>query len=160
MLLKHEFLWRKKDSGDKSRNGEDTKKIRENNSNSLSDEIFEYDINSPECAKIFSNHLKQIESDAKKLFELGSRKTPALEFLSNKIPDLKLCNFMIRRLLHRCNLPHIHVEYCKIFEKSFFYYMRKVKMFRLKLQTHCNISLTNLMKWKKKIRRKMKRYLN
>ena len=54
----------------KSRNGKDTKKIRENSSTSLSDEIFEGASNSQGCAKIISSCLKQIESDMKKLFEL------------------------------------------------------------------------------------------
>ena len=46
---------KKRDLSDKSRNGEDTKKIRENSANSLSDlpEVFEDGLASPDCAKIF-----------------------------------------------------------------------------------------------------------
>ena len=62
--------FRARDLSGKSRNGKDTKKIRENSSTSLSDETFEGASNSQGCAKIISSCLKQIESDVKKLFEL------------------------------------------------------------------------------------------
>ena len=62
--------FRARDLSGKSRNAKDTKKIRENSSTSLSDEIFEDASNSQGSAKIISSCLKQIESDVKKLFEL------------------------------------------------------------------------------------------
>ena len=62
--------FRARDLSGKSRNGKDTKKIREKRSTSLSDEIFEDVSNSQGCAKIICSCLKQIGSDVKKLFEL------------------------------------------------------------------------------------------
>lgn len=93
---------KKRDLSDKSRNGEDTKKIRENSTNSLSDlsdEIFEDGLNSPECAKIFFNCLKRIETDVKKLFELQAeskdaqiKATQSLQYLSNKLDEIEVEN--------------------------------------------------------------------
>ena len=78
---------KKWDLSDKSRNGEDTKKIRENSANSLSDlpdEVFEDGLASPDCAKIFFNCLKRIESDVKKLFEIKQKvKTLKLKWQSH-----------------------------------------------------------------------------
>ena len=59
---------KKRDLSDKSRNREDTKKIRESSANYLSDlpdEVFEDGLASPDCAKIFFNCLKRKESDVK-----------------------------------------------------------------------------------------------
>lgn len=93
---------KKRDLSDKSRDGEDTKKIRENSTNSLSDlsdEIFEDGLNSPECAKIFFNCLKRIETDVKKLFELQAeskdaqiKATQSLQYLSNKLDEIEVEN--------------------------------------------------------------------
>ena len=93
---------KKRDLSDKSRNGEDTKKVRENSANSLSDlpdEIFEDGLNSPECAKIFFNCLKRIESDVKKLFEVQAESkqaqikvTESLQSLSDKLDEIEAEN--------------------------------------------------------------------
>ena len=81
---------------DKSRNGENTKNIRENSLNSLSNKIFADGLSSPECAKIFFNCLKQMESDVKKLFELHetsknakTKVTESLEHLPENENDME-----------------------------------------------------------------------
>ena len=93
---------KKRDLSDKSRNGEDTKKIRENSANSLSDlpdEVFEDGLASPDCAKIFFNCLKRIESDVKKLFEIQAESkdaqikvTESLQNLSDKLDEIEAEN--------------------------------------------------------------------
>ena len=93
---------KKRDLSDKSRNGEDAKKIRENSANSLSDlpdEVFEDGLASPDCAKIFFNCLKRIESDVKKLFEIQAESkdaqikvTESLQNLSDKLDEIEAEN--------------------------------------------------------------------
>ena len=93
---------KKRDLSNKSRNGEDTKKIRENSANSLSDlpdEVFEDGLASPDCAKIFFNCLKRIESDVKKLFEIQAESkdaqikvTESLQNLSDKLDEIEAEN--------------------------------------------------------------------
>ena len=87
---------------DKSRNREDTKKIRENSANSLSDlpdEVFEDGLALPDCATIFFNYLKRIESDLKKLFEIQAESkdaqikvTESLQNLSDKLDETEAEN--------------------------------------------------------------------
>ena len=52
---------------DKSRNGGDTKKVKETAKStfSLSDEVFSDGLNSSECAKILLNCLRNIENQLK-----------------------------------------------------------------------------------------------
>ena len=65
------FFERKKGYlSEKSRNGQNTEKIRSNSSSSLSDETFQDGLHSQDCSKIICNCLKQIEGNVKKLFEL------------------------------------------------------------------------------------------
>ena len=63
---------KKRNFSDKSRNGEDNKKHRENSdsSSSLPDDVFSDGFNSPECAKILINCVKSIELQVKELFVL------------------------------------------------------------------------------------------
>ena len=65
LLLKYELFLESKKRGlsDKSQNGEDSKKQRENNvsASSLPNAVFGDRYNSPECAKILVNFLKSIE---------------------------------------------------------------------------------------------------
>ena len=65
LLLKYELFLESKKRGlsDKSQNGEDSKKQRENNvsASSLPNTVFGDRYNSPECAKILVNFLKSIE---------------------------------------------------------------------------------------------------
>ena len=70
---------KKRDLSDKSRNGEDAKKVRENAESigSLSDEVFSDGLNSPECAKILVNCLRNIENQVKKLYFKRRNKKPA-----------------------------------------------------------------------------------
>ena len=62
----------KRDLSDKSRNGEDSKKHRENSdsASSLPDDVFSEGFNSPECAKVLINCLKSVELQVKELFVL------------------------------------------------------------------------------------------
>ena len=62
----------KRELSDKSRNGEDSKKHRENSksASSLPDDVFSDGFNSPECTKILINCLKSIEFLVKELFVL------------------------------------------------------------------------------------------
>ena len=76
---------KKRDLSDKSRNGEDAKKVKENA------EVFSDGLNSPECAKILVNCLRNIENQVKELFTLNEetknvqiKVTESLEFFSNK----------------------------------------------------------------------------
>ena len=89
---------RKRDLSDKSRNGEDAKKVKENaeSTGSLSDEVFSDGLNSPECAKILVNCLRNIENQVKELFILNEetknaqiKVTESLEFFSNKFDELE-----------------------------------------------------------------------
>ena len=59
----------KRDLRDKSRNGEDAKKVKNAASTgSLSAEIFSDGLNSPECAKILVNCLRNVKNKIKELF--------------------------------------------------------------------------------------------
>ena len=64
---------KKRDLSNKSRNGEDAKKVEENaeSTGSLSDEVFSDGLNSPECSKILVNCLRNIENQVKELFALN-----------------------------------------------------------------------------------------
>ena len=88
---------KKRDLSDKSRNGEDAKKVKKNNESagSLSDEIFSDGLSSSECAKILVNCLRNIENQVKELFVLNEetknaqiKVTESLEFFSNKFDEL------------------------------------------------------------------------
>ena len=61
MLLSFSFGSKKRDLGDKLRNGEGSKNHRENSdgTSSLPDNVFSEDFNSPECAKILINLFKK-----------------------------------------------------------------------------------------------------
>ena len=93
------FLGNKKRGlSDKSRNGEDAKKSKENteSTGSLSDEVFNDGLNSPECAKILLNCLRNIENEVKELFVFNKetknvqiKVTESLEFFSNKFDELE-----------------------------------------------------------------------
>ena len=89
---------KKRDLSDKSRNGEDAKKVKENaeSTGSLSDEVFSNGLNSPECAKILLNCVRNIENQVKELFILNEetqiaqiKVTESLEFFSNKFYELR-----------------------------------------------------------------------
>ena len=62
----------KRELSDKSRNGEDSKKHRENSNSasSLPDDVFSDGFNSPECTKILINCLKSLELQVKDVFVL------------------------------------------------------------------------------------------
>ena len=88
---------KKRDLSDKSRNGEDAKKVKENaeSTGSLSDEVFSDGFNSPECAKVLMNCLRNTENQVKELFILNEgtknaqiKVTESLEFFSNKFDEL------------------------------------------------------------------------
>ena len=73
VLVNHHFFFlgnEKRHLSDKSRNGEDAKKVKENveSTRSLSDEVFSDGLNSLECAKILVNCLRNIENKIKELF--------------------------------------------------------------------------------------------
>ena len=56
-------FFKKRDLSDKSNDGEEAKRIRENDSlSSLSDEVFSDGLNSPVQAKLFFNCLRNIEN--------------------------------------------------------------------------------------------------
>ena len=89
---------KKRDLSDKSRNGDDAKKVKENteSTGSLSDEVFGDGLNSPECAKILVNCLRNIDNQVKELLVLNEetksaqvKVTESLEFFSNKFDELE-----------------------------------------------------------------------
>ena len=60
---------KKRDFSYKSKDGEDSKKVKENDSlSSLPDEVFSDGLNSSELAKLLINCLKSIENQVKELF--------------------------------------------------------------------------------------------
>ena len=60
---------KKRDLSDKSRDGEDSKKVKESDSlSSLPDEVFSDGLNSWELAKLLVNCLKSIKNQVKQLF--------------------------------------------------------------------------------------------
>ena len=72
--------------GSESRNGEDSKNVREDhdNVNSIPDDVFADYLNFPGCAKIFFNCLKDIERQMNELYTLYEvRKTHRLKTKSN-----------------------------------------------------------------------------
>ena len=88
---------KKRDISDKSKDGEDSKKVKESDSlSSLPDEVFSDGLNSPELAKLLINCLKGIENQVKELFtfheeakESQIKFTESLEFMSAKFDDLE-----------------------------------------------------------------------
>ena len=92
------FLGSKKEiSLTKSKDGEDSNKVKEGDSlSSLPDEVFSDGLNSPELAKLLINCLKSIENQVKELFtfheeakESQIKVTESLEFMSAKFDDLE-----------------------------------------------------------------------
>ena len=88
---------KKRDLSDKSKDGEDSKKVKESDSlSSLPDKVFSDGLNSPELAKLLINCLKSIENQVKELFtfheeakESQIKVTESLEFMSAKFDDLE-----------------------------------------------------------------------
>ena len=82
---------------DKSRDGEDSKVVKESNSlSSLPDKDFSDDLNTPELAKLLVNYLKSIDNQVKELFtsheeakESQIKVTKSLKFMSTKFDDLE-----------------------------------------------------------------------
>ena len=95
---------------DKSGNGEDAKKVKENaeTTGSLSDEAFGDGLNSPDYAKILMNCLRNIINQVKELFILNEdtknaqiKVTESLEFFSNKFDELERENKKSKRKNNR-----------------------------------------------------------
>ena len=89
---------KKRDLSDKSRDGEDSKKLREQSDSlsSLSNEVFTDDLNSPELAKLLVCSLRNIEAQVKDLFKVNEetkisqiKVTESLDALSKKIDELE-----------------------------------------------------------------------
>ena len=88
---------KKRDLSDTSKDGEDSKKVKESDSlSSLPDKVFSDGLNSPELAKLLVNCLKSIENQVKELFtfheeakESQIKVTESLEFMSAKFDDLE-----------------------------------------------------------------------
>ena len=89
---------KKRDLSDKSRDGEDSKKRREQSDSlsSLSDEVFTDGLNSPELAKLLLCSLRNIEAQFKDLFKVNEetkksqiKVTESLDVLSKKINELE-----------------------------------------------------------------------
>ena len=87
---------KKRDLSDKSREGEDSKKVKESDKSFLPEEAFSDGLNSPELAKLLVNCLKSIENQVKELFtfheeakESQIKVTESLEFMSAKFDDLE-----------------------------------------------------------------------
>ena len=82
---------------DKSRKGKDGKNIKENSESpgSLSDEVFSDGLNSPECAKVVVQILRNIENLVKELLVWNEEtknaqiKVTVTEFFSNKFNELE-----------------------------------------------------------------------
>ena len=90
---------KKRDLSDKSRDGEDSKKIREQSDSlsSLSDDVFADGLNSPEIAKLLVGTLRNIESQVRDLFKLNEeaknsqiKVTESLEDLKKKFNELEI----------------------------------------------------------------------
>ena len=87
----------KRDLSGKSKDGEDSKKVKESDSlSSLPDEVFSDGLNSPELAKLLRNCSKSIENQVKGPFtfheeakESQIKVTEAPEFMSAKFDDLE-----------------------------------------------------------------------
>ena len=88
---------KKRDLSGKSKDGENSKKVKGSDSlSSLPDEVFSDGLNSPELAKLLINCLKSIENQVKELFtfheeakESQINVTESLEFMSAKFDDLE-----------------------------------------------------------------------
>ena len=88
---------KKRDLSGKSKDGENSKKVKGSDSlSSLPDEVFSDGLNSPELAKLLINCLKSIENQVKELFtfheeakESQIKVTESLEFMSAKFDDLE-----------------------------------------------------------------------
>ena len=88
---------KKRDLSDKSKDGEDSKNVKDSDSlSSLADEVFSDGLNSPELAKLFINCLKSIENQVKELFtfheeakESQIKVTESLELMLAKFDDLQ-----------------------------------------------------------------------
>ena len=82
---------------DKSRNGGDTKKVKETAKStfSLSDEVFSDGLNSSECAKILLNCLRNIENQLKEFSVVNEetkkkiKVTDSLKLFSNNFDGLE-----------------------------------------------------------------------
>ena len=88
---------KKRDLFDKSRDGEDSEKVKESDSlSSVPDQVFSDGLNSWELAKLLVNCLKSIKNQVKQLFtfyeeakESQIKVTESLEFISVKFEDLE-----------------------------------------------------------------------
>ena len=88
---------KKRDLSDKSRDGEDSEKVKESDSlSSVPDQVFSDGLNSWELAKLLVNCLKSIKNQVKQLFtfyeeakESQIKVTESLEFISVKFEDLE-----------------------------------------------------------------------
>ena len=88
---------KKRDLSDKSRDGEDSEKVKESDSlSSVPDQVFSDGLNSWELAKLLVNCLKSIKNQVKQLFtfyeeakEFQIKVTESLEFISVKFEDLE-----------------------------------------------------------------------
>ena len=87
---------KKRDLSDTSKDGEDSKKVKESDRlSSLPDKVFSDGLNSPELAKLLVNCLKSIENQEKKLFtfheeakECQIKVTESINFMPAKFDDL------------------------------------------------------------------------
>ena len=97
----------KRDLSKKSRDGENSKKVKESDSlSSLPDDVFSDGSNSPELAKLLVNCLKSIENQVKELFNFHEEaKEPQnivielLQFMSAKFDDIKKSSKKMKRLI-------------------------------------------------------------
>ena len=88
---------KKRDLSNKSKDGEDSKKVKESDSLSpLPDEVFSDGLNSPELAKLLVNCLKSINNQVTELFTFHEeakksqiKVTKSLDFVSVKFEDLE-----------------------------------------------------------------------
>ena len=61
---------KKRDLSDKSQSGDERKKVREDSMSDLPDDVFEDGFNSPGCAKILVNCMRNMEQQIKELIVL------------------------------------------------------------------------------------------
>ena len=87
---------KKRDLSDKSREGEDSKKVKESDKSFLPEETFSDGLNFPELAKLLVNCLKSIKIQEKELFtfheeakESQIKVIESFEFMSAKFDDLE-----------------------------------------------------------------------
>ena len=118
---------KKRDLSYKSKDGEDSKKVKESDSlSSLPDEVFLDGLNSPELAKLLINCLQSIENQVKELLlSMKRQRNPQLKSLNH----LNLCQQSLT-ILKRKSRKKIKIliggkEPLKI-------YQRNRKAFRLK----------------------------